>query len=193
LHEKKYIRGEMTVNDDKKGNKDVILQELSKTITRLSNNGVNVEGLYYGIRDYGAGNSENEAEDGKFPWREKDEFIKVFPKEIAEIAPMLSGTEIIIVMLLMNCMSYSDGLLRKGGKGKPVTMEYIEKLTGYSKKTVIKAMANLVRARVYFYGRTGRKETDPYQFYVNPYIFFKGKYINSTLVSMFKDYKKEDL
>jgi hypothetical protein len=171
------------------GGKDVILQELSKTITRLHNSGVNVEGLYYGIKDCEFEKQEKEADSGNFPWREKDEFVKVFPKEIAEIAPVLSGTEIVIVMLLMSCMSYSDGLLRKGGKGKPITMEYIEKLTGYSHKTVIKSMANLVRNRVYFYGRTGRKETDPYQFYVNPYIFFKGKYINPTLVSMFKDYK----
>jgi len=175
----------MGMDDDKKGGKDVILQELSKTITRLQNGGVNVEGLYYGIKDDGMEDADN----GNFPWRPKDEFIKVFPREIAEIAPFLSGTEIVIVMLLMNCMSYSDGLLRKGGKGKPVTMEYIERLTGYSRKTVVKAMANLVKKRVYFYGRTGRKETDPYQFYVNPYIFFKGKYINPTLVSMFKDYK----
>lgn len=173
-----------------RGGKDVILKELSKTITRLSNSGIDVEGLYYGVKDIDI-HEEGECPEGeKIPWREKDEFIKVFPKEIAEIAPMLSGTEIIIVMVLMNCMSYSDGLLKKGGKGRPVTMEYIEKVTGYSHKTVIKSMANLVSKRIYFYGRTGRKETDPYQFYVNPYIFFKGKYINPTLVSMFKDYKK---
>jgi hypothetical protein len=177
------------MSDDKKGGKDIILQELSKTITRLHNSGVNVEGLYYGIKDFGTEIDAENTNNGNFPWRPKDEFIKVFPREIAEIAPALSGTEIVIVMLLMNCMSYSDGLLRKGGKGKPVTMEYIENLTGYSRKTVIKSMANLVKKRVYFYGRTGRKETDPYQFYVNPYIFFKGKYINPTLVSMFKDYK----
>jgi len=177
------------MSDDKNGGKDVILQELSKTITRLHNSGVNVDGLYYGIREYEPEKEEEETDGCNFPWRVKDEFVKVFPKEIAEIVPVLSGTEIVIVMLLMDCMSYSDGLLRKGGKGKPVTMEYIEKLTGYSRKTVVKSMANLVRKRVYFYGRTGRKETDPYQFYVNPYIFFKGKYINPTLVSMFKDYK----
>jgi hypothetical protein len=191
LYENKYIGGETTVSEDKKGNKDVILQELSKTITRLENSGIDVEGLYYGIKDFDKG-THDDGDNGNFPWRAKDEFIKVFPKEIAEIAPSLSGTEIIIVMLLMNCMSYADGLLRKGGKGKPVTMEYIERLTGYSRKTVIKSMANLVRKKVYFYGRTGRKETDPYQFYVNPYIFFKGKYINPTLVSMFKDYKNQE-
>lgn len=177
-----------------KNDKETILQELAKTVTRLKNNGVDVTGVKFGINNsMREGDSEcvENSDEAKEVWRSDDEFVKVFPKEIAEIAPQLTGTELVIVMLLMNCMSYSDGLLKKGGKanGSPVTMEYIEKITGYSRKTVIKSMGNLVRKRVYFYGRTGRRETDPYKFYVNPYIFFKGKYINPTLVSMFKDYR----
>lgn len=182
-----------------KSDKDIILQEMAKTVSRLKNSGLDVTGLKFGIDKRIRDGEETKkhdnvdiAEDGKEVWRKDEQFIKVFPKEISEIAPQLTGAELIIVMLLFECMSYSDGLLRKGGRpdGKPITMEYIEKLTGYSRKTVVKSMGNLVRKRVYFYGRTGRKETDPYQFYANPYIFFKGKYINPTLVSMFKDYNK---
>lgn len=185
------------MNKDNKSDKDIILEEMAKTASRLKNSGLDVTGLRFGIdkriRDSSTDESDR-SEEGKEVWRKDDEFIKIFPKEIAEIAPQLSGTDLIIVMLLMNCMSYSDGLLRKGGRpdGKPITIEYVEKLTGYSRKTVIKSMGNLVKKRVYFYGRTGRKETDPYQFYANPYIFFKGKYINPTLVSMFKDYNKQE-
>jgi hypothetical protein len=195
LHENKYIR-RIGMSNDNKSDKDIILQEMAKTAARLKNNGLDITGLKFGIdKKIREGTQEDldKIEEGKEVWRKDDEFIKVFPKEIAEIAPLLSGAEIVIVMLLFNCMSYSDGLLRKGGRpdGKPITMDYVEKLTGYTKKTVIKAMGNLVRKRVYFYGRTGRKETDPYQFYANPYIFFKGKYINPTLISMFKDYNKD--
>jgi len=182
-----------------KSDKDLILQEMAKTATRLKNSGIDITGLKFGVNekirtggDSPSGN-DGEIDENKEVWRADDEFVKVFPKEIAEISLQLSGTELAIVILLMNCMSYSDGLLKKGGRanGSPVTMEYIEKITGYSRKTVIKSMGNLVRKRVYFYGRTGRKETDPYKFYANPYIFFKGKYINPTLVSMFKDYNKD--
>ena len=181
------------MNNDNKNDKDIILQELAKTVNRLKNNGVDVTGVKFGInnaiREGTTGDSEK-TEENKEVWRKDDDFIKVFPKEIAEIAPQLTGAELVIVMLLFDCMSYSDGLLRKGGRpdGKPITMEYVEKLTGYTRRTIVKSMGNLVRKRVYFYGRTGRKETDPYKFYANPYIFFKGKYINPTLVSMFKDY-----
>jgi hypothetical protein len=189
--------GGSAMDNDNKSDKDIILQELAKTVSRLKNSGLDVTGVKFGINDGNregkTHNSDSAPEEGKEIWRKDDEFIKVFPKEIAEIAPFLSGTEIVIVLLLMNCMSYNDGLLRKGGRpdGKPITMEYIEKMTGYTRKTVVKSMGNLVRKRVYFYGRTGRKETDPYQFYANPYIFFKGKYINPTLISMFKDYQNE--
>lgn len=179
------------MSNETKTNKDVILQEITKTMTRLKNQGVNLEGTYFGFRE----NEEDleQKESGMVVWRKDDEFVKIFPKEIAQIAPLLNGTELLIVIHMTKCMSYSDGLLRKGGKanGNPITFNDIMQLTGFSKKTVIKSMANLVRKRVYFYGRTGTKETDPYKFYVNPYIFFKGKYINPTLVSMFKNYTKE--
>lgn len=188
------------------GDKDMLLIEVSKTATRLKNKGVDLTGFYYGVKEYPvykkvsdgldlgqALKSEIEAEEPKeensIEWKPEDTYVKIYPKAMSEVAKKLNGSEMLIVMKLMDYISYKSGLLKKAN-GYPITLKDIEKMTGLSNKTVVKSMINLVKKKVYFRGRTGIAENDPYQFYANPYIFFKGRFINQTLIDMFKDYRK---
>jgi len=159
--------------------KDIAIQEMSKTVSRLKSRGIDANGLFYGYRD-------NVVEDpGKVLWKPEDAFVKVFPEELARVATKLSGTETIITMMLMAYISYDSGMLTKGG-GYPLTHDDIQRITGYLKKAVIVNMDKLVKKKVFSRNRVGHA----YQYFANPYIFFRGKYINNTLVDMFKSYKQ---
>lgn len=158
--------------------KDVILQEFSKTSNRLKSRGVDVSGSFFGYNEPHYNDNP-----GKVLWQPDERFVKVFPDEIAKAATNLSGTETIIMLLLMRHISYESGMLTKGG-GYPLAQNDIVTLTGYNKKTVIYAMDKLVKKKMFARNKVGNL----YQYFANPYIFFRGKYINKTLIDMFKTY-----
>lgn len=197
-----------------KSDKDIILSELTKTMTRLKNKGINVEGTYFGINDKirnlklsepidirtkleelklqnkSSSEEENleeekeEIPEGHVIWKPEDDFIKVYPEELNRISFKLSGAETLTLLKLLPFIDYQSGMLKKDKK--PLITKDVIALTGFSKVTVIGIMEKLVDERILSKNRVGRT----FEFFVNPYIFFKGKYINHTLIDMFKDYKK---
>ena len=123
-------------------------------------------------------------------WNPESNFIKVFPEALNDIASQLTGTEMLVVVHMMPYISYQTGMLTKTGNNDdryPIIQSDIEDITGLSKKATIVNMESLVSKRVYSRNRIGKS----YQYFANPYIFFKGKYINKTLKAMFKNYKKQ--
>jgi hypothetical protein len=177
--------------------KDEVLTEISKTVTRLRNKGCNVEGLFYGINDKirnpkshddrtekGKDNIDETIPEGHFIWKPEESFIKVYPEELNKISFKLTGAETLTVIKLLPYIDYQSGMLKIDKR--PMILKDIIKITGFSKVTVIGIMAKLVDERILSRNHVGRT----YEFFVNPYIFFKGKYINHTLVDMFKEYKK---
>lgn len=163
--------------------KDIILQEFAKTTNRLKSKGVDITNTFYGFR-------EDMSEQDRVLWQPEKKFVKVFPDELANVVTMLddegkrlSGAELAIVMLLMGYISYNSGMLVKGG-GNPVSQSDIERLTGFNRITVVKSMDKLVRKKVFARNKVGKS----YQYFANPYIFFRGRFINATLVDMFKSY-----
>jgi hypothetical protein len=76
----------------------------------------------------------------------------------------------------------------KKRNGFPLDLFDIAEITNLHHKTISKVMIGLVNKKVFYKGRTGIKNSC--QFFANPFIFSKGKYINKTLYAMFKDYKE---
>jgi hypothetical protein len=181
--------------------KDVILSEFSKTATRLKNKGTDLDGLHFGINDkirnprvtdirskindsdYSEDDSETIPE-GHTIWKPEDDFIKLYPDALNKISFRLSGAEAMTLIRLVPFIDYQSGMLKK--EKKPLITKNIIDITKFSKVTVINIMAKLVEEKILSRNQVGRT----FQFYANPYIFFKGKYINHTLLDMFKDYKK---
>lgn len=168
--------------------KDIVLQEFAKTVNRLKSKGVDLTNTYYGFRE------DISEEQDRVLWQPEKKFVKVFPDELANVVTMLddegkrlSGAELAIVMLLMGHISYNSGMLTKGG-GNPVSQSDIEKITGFNRITVVKSMDRLVRKKVFARNKVGKS----YQYFANPYIFFRGRFINATLVDMFKTYNAND-
>jgi hypothetical protein len=188
----------MSASADKKSDKDVVLTELSKTVTRLENRGCNITGLYYGINDkirkgsHGKNNDERQngyeseqdesVPEGHSIWQPESDFVKLYPDALNRISFRLSGAEAMTLMRLVPFIDYESGMLKHDKR--PLIMKDIIEMTGYSKVTVIGIMDKLVSERILAKTRVGRT----FEFFVNPYIFFKGKYINNTLIDMFKDY-----
>jgi len=162
-------------------NRDKVLQEYAKTRTRLEKQGIDTKGVYFGYREESEGNECN-----KEIWKDGADFLKVFPDELIKVAGKMVGTDAILVFALMRFISYESGQL-KLSNGTPINNEIIIEMTNLSKKTVSDSMNRLVEMMVFYRGKTGKGNT--YQYFANPYIFFKGKYINKTLVDMFKNYK----
>jgi hypothetical protein len=179
-----------------KSDKDTILTEIKKTTTRLQNKGVDLTGTYFGVNEKvrsmgnlavqpGELEQESYVPEGNILWKPEDEFIKIFPDELNKIAFNLTGAETLTLIRLLGFIDYESGMLKKPDKSPLLTTDII-KITGFSKVTVIDIMENMVLKRIYSRNKVGRT----YQYFANPYIFFKGKYINKTLIDMFKDYRK---
>lgn len=117
-------------------------------------------------------------------WGEGRPFVKVFIDYMPQLALRLSGGALAIVLRLTEYINYDSGLVTKHSGGSPLTNNDIQTIMWYSNKTIVKLMGELVDKKVFFRGRTGHC----YQYYANPYLFTRGKTINKTLKSMFKDY-----
>jgi hypothetical protein len=179
-----------------KADKDIILTEMKKTTTRLQKSGVDLTGTYFGINDKirSMGNlaiddesakEDPETPEGNVVWTPEEDFIKIYPDALNKISFRLSGSETLTLFKLIPYINYQSGMLVKD-KCPLISKDIIE-LTGFSKVTIIAIVERLVEERILAKTRVGRT----FEFFVNPYIFFKGKYINHTLLDMFKDYKKK--
>lgn len=198
--------------NDALSDKDKILTEYSKTGTRLRNQGVDMTGVYFGVNDkirnssassrrktkFEVINSSVQTENKELPedeneesipeghivWKPESDFIKVYPDALNKISFKLTGAETLTLIRLIPFIDYQSGMLKKDKK--PLITKDIVELTKFSKVTVINIMAKLVEEKILSRNQVGRT----FEFFANPYIFFKGKYINNTLLDMFKDYRK---
>jgi hypothetical protein len=184
----------MNASTDKKNDKDIVLSELSKTMTRLENRGCNITGVYYGVNDKlhekpkgksnNAQGEDEQAPEGHVVWQPENDFVKIYPDALNRISFRLSGAEAMTLMRLVPFIDYQSGMLKK--EKRPLITKDVIEMTGYSKVTVIGIMDKLVSERILAKTRVGRT----FEFFANPYIFFKGKFINNTLIDMFKDYRR---
>jgi hypothetical protein len=115
-------------------------------------------------------------------WGKGWPFVKLFRESLSMLALKLSGGAFAVALVLANYIQYGSGVIAIGDKA--VNNADIQKLMGYSDKTVTSIMKELVDKMVFYRGRTGKS----YHYFANPYIFCRGSKINKTLQGMFKSY-----
>ena len=135
--------------------------------------------------DYKVYKARNNSDESYVPWGKDRPFIKMFIEYMPELGLRLSGGSLAIAFRLSEYISYGSNLVAKRG-GNAISNVDIQEMMGYSEKTVIKLMQELVDEMIFFRGRTGRS----YQYFANPYLFAKGTVINSTLAAMFREYPR---
>jgi len=163
-----------------------ILQEMKRMRSKLDKMGIDTNGLSLSYREPEIKTDEEiAAEQQKELWRDGDEFIKLFTSDLVDIADGLTGTETLVMFAIVPYISYETGMLTVGQSHKrPLRNDDIQTITKKSDTTISGIMTKLVEKKILSRNNVGRS----YQYFANPYIFFKGKFINKTLIAMFKDY-----
>lgn len=120
-------------------------------------------------------------------WHPEPHFVKLFPKAMRELSRLkCGGMELQVVFAMVSCLSFKSGLVMHAN-GMPVTADWVAKITGISVNRVYSTIRELARKNIIV--RVLNNNTRLTEYYMNPYYFFKGDRINSTLVSMFADPK----
>jgi len=109
-------------------------------------------------------------------------YIKTFTKPLTQLAETLTGPETSLVYYLVQYLSYESGML-KHRNGQPLDRAYISDETGQSERTVDRLLQGLKEKHVMGRNVVGREV----QYFLNPWLFMRGKRINRTLHDMFKN------
>jgi hypothetical protein len=119
---------------------------------------------------------------------DKRPFVKVYIDSISEIAKdgELRGADYTVLFSMMPYIRFETGLIAHDN-GRYMRGESIIPLTGLAGNTVYKSLEHLVKKRIFAKVRTGRD----IKLYANPYIFMRGREVNRTLESMFRNTKYE--
>lgn len=100
----------------------------------------------------------------------------------------ITANEFKMILILLPHIKPNSGFCELGNH-RAVTLEWLAGKMGLQRDTAKKIMLKLKSRGVVHYGGTGKEKT----IFVNPYLFYNGRYINKTLEDMFKktDYYKE--
>lgn len=166
--------------------KKTVLQEIVRARSRLEKLGVDISRLSFSYRDE---EKEDNEEEQRIPWRTEDTFVKLFTSDLAGIVDDLTGAEAFTLFALIPYISYETGMLTAGATSnkRPLINEDIRYMIKRAESNVTIIMDKLVSKRILSRNKVGRS----YQYFANPYIFFKGKFINKTLIAMFRKYTEE--
>ena len=118
------------------------------------------------------------------PWKPERVFVKLYPDAYDALCNICTLAEIQFIGRISRYISYKSGLLKQEN-GKAVTAELIAGEWNYDKSNVYKYIRSLNKKNLICIC----KNEGEIQYYINPYIFFKGEYINATLTAMFADPK----
>ena len=115
-------------------------------------------------------------------------YTKVYNRPMFSLAKSLTGSEMQMVYFLLPFLSFESGML-KTRNGQPLTRKLISDKTGLSINTVDRLLQGLKEKQVIGKHVVGREV----QYFMNPYLFMRGKRINKTLQDMFRntDWAKE--
>lgn len=110
------------------------------------------------------------------------QFGKAYNFALAKLARLnLYQSEYRVVLLFLTLVRPSSGLIAYGNY-KPINLEWLSEELKLSDKTVSRAMKRLLELRIISKATSGCDV----QYFFNPYIYNKGRYINKTLHEMFK-------
>lgn len=109
-------------------------------------------------------------------------YTKVYNRPMFSLAKSLTGSEMQMVYFLLPFLSFESGMLTTRN-GQPLTRKQIADRTGLSINTVDRLLQGLKEKQVIGKHMIGREV----QYFMNPYLFMRGKRINKTLHDMFQN------
>lgn len=96
----------------------------------------------------------------------------------------LTATEYRILLAMISNTNYKSGLIAFGNN-KPLTTKWLTEKMIIDKKTTRKSVRTLIDLGIIAESTTNHKT----QYFFNPYIQYRGRWINKTLYDMFKNTK----
>ena len=96
----------------------------------------------------------------------------------------ITGSEYQIMFLMMANTNYKSGLITKGNNHS-IDMEWLSEQLNIKQVTVERCIKKFIDKGIVCKGETASK----IQYFFNPYIQYKGAWINATLYAMFKNTK----
>ena len=131
---------------------------------------------------------KNKEDDEKIEWMKGDDFIKLFDNVLEELSnEKLTGNQFKILITMLRFLDYESGAL-VDNKKKSLSIDFIHNLTGISRSYFFVDVKRLLEKRMICKAKFVN-EFEDLTYFVNPYIFAKGKKVNKTLYQMFKNSK----
>lgn len=96
----------------------------------------------------------------------------------------LTGAEYRMLLLMISNTNYKSGLVTLGNN-HDITVEWLTKTLKISKKTTENCLKTLIDRGIIARNTTNHKT----KYFFNPYIQYRGRWINKTLYEMFKNTK----
>ena len=94
----------------------------------------------------------------------------------------LTSSEYRVLLLMISHTHYKSGLVAYGNN-QPMTKEWVSEKLNIGKKTVDNAIKTLIDRGIIAENNTNHRT----KYFFNPYIQYKGRWINRTLYEMFKN------
>ena len=117
-----------------------------------------------------------------------EHFTKVFDKEFEAVSKEMSGTAMTTLMLLLPYARLGSNVLFTLNNKNKIDKKYIlDRISPYSYHTTVNALNELIDLVAII---EASDEDNNSQYIINPYIYFKGKYINKTILDLFSNYKR---
>lgn len=113
-----------------------------------------------------------------------EHYLRMNVLEFALTANTMSESEIGFLVSLLPYMSYVNCLLCYKN-GNELTADDMAEIVGASRPTVFNRLESLRKKDIIYRGKHSRG----YQYFVNPWLFSKGSKFNSTLRTMFRNYR----
>jgi len=127
-------------------------------------------------------------EKGFVPFKPSKNHVKVFTKEFKLISEELSGGGVALLMLLMPYARMGSNILFTLNEKYKVDRNYImANISPFGRNKTLDIINELKRLVVIV---EASDMGNTKQYVINPYIYFKGKYINKTILGLFNKYKK---
>lgn len=115
-------------------------------------------------------------------WSVKN-FLKMNVPEVRLWMKDLDSGEKVFLFSVVPYISYTDCRITND-RGEDAGSEDLVEITGLSRASVYRAIESLIKKDILYKGKNSKNR----QYFVNPWIFYKGNRINQVLKTMFKNY-----
>ena len=134
-------------------------------------------------REYIKKNVEEIEEDRFYNFGQDNKFSMLSEYAAKQLADEnLTASEYRIMLVMISNTNYKSGLITFGNN-RPLTKEWLSKELEISQKTTTNAIKTLIDRGIIAQNITNRKT----KYFFNPYIQYRGRWINKTLYEMFRN------